>query len=76
MDQRVGIVMYLLTEVERHEGCVSESLNTRRKYGGKIQPPDDSELYLNIVSMTHVSREFKTVVSIDHTILNSEESHT
>lgn len=36
--------------------------------GGKIQPPDDSEIYLNIVSMTHVSREFKTVVSIDHTI--------
>lgn len=36
--------------------------------GGKIQPADDSEIYLNIVSMTHVSREFKTVVSIDHTI--------
>lgn len=35
--------------------------------GGKIQPADDSEIYLNIVSMTHVSREFKTVVSIDHT---------
>lgn len=36
--------------------------------GGKTQPPDDSETYLNIASMTHVFREFKTVVSIDHTL--------
>lgn len=36
--------------------------------GGKIQPADGSEIYLNIVAMTHVSKEFKTVVSIDHTI--------
>lgn len=34
--------------------------------GGKIQPADDSDIYLNIVSMTNVSREFKTVVSIGH----------
>lgn len=36
--------------------------------GGKIQPLDDSEVYLNIVPMTHVSRELETVVSIDHTV--------
>ena len=47
--------------------CVNHSTQGEN-IGGKIQPPDDSKICLNIVSMTHVSREFKTVVSIDHTI--------
>lgn len=39
-----------------------------KNIGGKIEPPDVSKIYLNLVCMTHVSKEFKTVVSIDGTI--------
>ena len=42
--------------------------NQGENIGGEIQPLDDSEMYLNIASMRHVFREFKTVVSTNNTL--------
>lgn len=42
--------------------------NQGENIGGEIQPPDDSEMYLNIASMRHVSGEFNTVVFTDNTL--------
>lgn len=50
--------------------------NQGENIGGEIQPPDDSEMYLNIASMRHVSGEFNTVVSTDNTLQIQKKSHT
>lgn len=45
-----------------------DGTNHGENIGGEIQPPDDSEIYLNVASMRHVFWEFKTVVSTDNTL--------
>lgn len=64
------VVAHLLGESWKDEGvCVCVNYpNQGENIVGKIQPPDGSKMYLNIASMTHVSREFKTVVSTDRTL--------
>lgn len=64
----MGCGVFAWRELERLRGVYANYSNQGENIAGKNQPPDDSETYLNIASMTHVSREFKTVVSIDRTL--------